>query len=292
MSDQVGAWCSWLARRPVKPEVAGSSPVGPATPEATIHRGPSAPPLPGPLSRSRLTAIGYIPNLRDEDIENLGIVSTLGRVKLDTPQGEAWLQRVSEGYDVVIIDPYYRFLSIGSENLHEDQRTIQDVIDRLKATGKAIVLVHHLRKPQGTNAGAAELRGAGLDAFADSILLLSKKRTGGTDRYKLRYILRHDEEPEELELTPHGPLFKVAEPEPAKVLTDDLVAIIAESNGPLSTTKLKIAVRELGDASKREIDDAITLAVTEGKIHSRPMQGRGQGREYFLPGLLSTAGGE
>ena len=26
-----GAWCSWLARRPVKPEVAGSSPVAPAT---------------------------------------------------------------------------------------------------------------------------------------------------------------------------------------------------------------------------------------------------------------------
>ena len=32
---QAGPWCSWLARRPVKPEVAGSSPVGPAI---SFHR--------------------------------------------------------------------------------------------------------------------------------------------------------------------------------------------------------------------------------------------------------------
>jgi hypothetical protein len=234
------------------------------------------------LRKRLLTAIGYIPKLVDEDMENFGIVSTLGRVKLDTHAGEEWLQRVSEPYDIIIIDPYYRFLSVGSENLHEDQRTIQDVIDRLKAKGKGIVLVHHLRKPTGSDAGAAELRGAGLDAFSDSILLLSKKRSGKAERFKLRYILRHDEEPDDLELVPNGPMFKIADPEPPKVTADDLIAILAEAEEPLGTTKLKKAVKELVDASKREIDDAIALAVKEGKIRSRPMLGRGQGKEYFL----------
>jgi len=87
-------------------------------------------------------------------------------------------------------------------------------------------------------------------------------------------------------------LFQVAEPEPPKVLTDDLVAILAEADAPIGTTKLKKAVKELVEASKREIDDAIALAVKEGKIRSRPMQGRGQGREYFLPELLTARGGE
>jgi hypothetical protein len=234
--------------------------------------------------RKRLqTAIGYIPNLQDEDLENFAIVSTLGRVKLDTPAGEEWIQRVSEPYDLIFVDPYYRFLSVGSENLHEDQRTIQDVFDRLKAKGKAIVIVHHLRKPQGVDSGAAELRGAGLDAFADTILLLSRKKSGGDKRFNLKYILRHDEEPDDLELSLNGPLFKVADPEPPTVTTGDLVDILSDASEPLSTTQLKERVKALlTDATKRDIDDAISKAVKSMSIKSRPKPGKGRGFLYLV----------
>jgi len=234
------------------------------------------------IRKRLLLAVGYIPGLEDGDLENLGVVSSLGRVKLDTPAGEEWLQRVSEGYDVVIIDPYYRFLSIGSENDHADQRAIFDVLDRLKAKGKAIVLVHHLRKPQGTDAGAAELRGAGLDGYADSILLLSRKKTGENERFALKYVLRHDEEPDALELSPHGPLLQVATPLPPKVTAEDLIDAIIQGGGAMSATDLKRAAKESTDAAKHEVDEAIVSALKEKKIGWRPKPGRGQGRMYFV----------
>lgn len=234
------------------------------------------------IRKRLMLAVGFIPGIEDDDMGNLGIVSSQGRVKLDTPAGEEWLQRVSEGYDVVIVDPYYRFLSIGSENSHEDQRAIQDVIDRLKATGKAVVLVHHLRKPQGVDAGAGELRGAGLDAFADSILLLARKRQRGEERFTIKYVLRHDEEPDDLDLSPNGPLLRVAEPLPPKATVQDLTDALNQAGGILSGTDLKQAVKTTTQAAKHEIDDAITEGVSGNVIQWKPKPGRGQGRLYFL----------
>jgi phage/plasmid primase-like uncharacterized protein len=236
------------------------------------------------IKKRGMTAMGYIPGLQDGDCDNLGVVSSQGQVKLDTPEGEKWLQRVSEGYDVVIIDPYYRFLSVGSENDHADQRAIQDVFDRLKAKGKAIVIVHHLRKPQrDVNAGAAELRGAGLDAFADTILLLSRKK-GEEKRFNLKYILRHDEEPDDLELSLNGPLLQVATPLPSKVTTGDFVFSIGmEKGGEVSATSLKAAVKELTGASKHEIDNALAEALKEKAIGFRKREGRGRGRVFYVP---------
>jgi len=182
----------------------------------------------------------------------------------------------------VIVDPYYRFISIGSENDHADQRAIQDVIDRLKAKGKAIVLVHHLRKPQGTDAGAAELRGAGLDAFADSILLLARKRHRGEERFTIKYVLRHDEPKDDLELSPNGPLLIVAEPLPPKATVQDVTDALNQAGGILSGTDLKQAVKTTTQAAKHEIDDAITEGVSGNVIGWKPKPGRGQGRLYFL----------
>jgi hypothetical protein len=234
------------------------------------------------IRRRLMLAVGYILGLQDGDLENLGIVATLGRVKLDTPSGEEWLQRVSEGYDVVIIDPYYRFLSIGSENDHADQRAIFDVLDRLKAKGKAIVLVHHLRKPQGTDAGAAELRGAGLDGYADSILLLSRKKTGADERFALKYVLRHDEEPDDLELEANGPLLKIAEPLPSKVTLLDLIAAIDAAGGTITGTALLRAAKDATEGSKHEVEKALAQGIKEKVIGWRRKEGKGQGRLYYV----------
>jgi hypothetical protein len=236
------------------------------------------------IRKRLIQAIGFIPELKDEDLERLGIVSSLGRVKLDTPAGEAWLQRVSEGYDVVFVDPYYRFLSVGSENLHEDQRTIQDVIDRLKAKEKAVVIAHHLRKPQGADAGAAELRGAGLDAFADSILLLSRKKgtVAGSDRFTIKFVLRHDEEPDDLELEANGPLLKLAEPLPPKVTPLDLIAAIDAAGGAINGTSLVRAAKDATEGSKHEIEKVLATAIKEKAIGWRRKPGKGQGRLYYV----------
>jgi len=40
----------------------------------------------------------------------------LGRIKIDTDAGEAWLDKWGWMFHVIIIDPYYRFLSRGKEN--------------------------------------------------------------------------------------------------------------------------------------------------------------------------------
>jgi len=63
--------------------------------------------------------------------------------------------------------------------------------DRLKAKGKAIVLCHHLRNRK---ARTQELRNSGaqdLDQFADTILILKRKRTATSDQTTLHYTLRN-----------------------------------------------------------------------------------------------------
>lgn len=234
--------------------------------------------------RKRLMlALATFDGLQDEDLENFSALSTMGRVKIDTQAGEDWLTRTVEGFDVVCIDPYYRFLSIGSENLHEDQRAVQDAMDRLKARGKAIIIAHHLRKPQGTDAGAAELRGAGLDAFLDSGLILSRKKTRQSERFTLRYILRHDEEPDDLELEPNGPLLKVAEPIERIVTGADVASVLADAGGRVDGRQPIVeAIRRLTGASDTSARRAIQEAETKGIIGSAKRIGQGQGRTYFL----------
>lgn len=230
-----------------------------------------------------MLALASLDGLQDGDLENFSALSTMGRVKLDTQAGEDWLMRTIEGFDVVCIDPYYRFLATGSENKHEDQRTIQDVFDRVKDRGKAIVIAHHLRKPQGTNAGAAELRGAGLDAYMDGALILSRKKSGHSERFTVRYILRHDEEPEDLELEPNGPLLKVAEPTERIVTGADVASVLVDAGGRVDGRQPIVeAIRRLTGASDTSARRAIQEAETKGIIGSTKRVGQGQGRTYFL----------
>ena len=84
------------------------------------------------------------PGATYDGFKNLGICCTEGKMKLDTVSGEEALCRFAANYDVVVIDPLYRFQSRGDENSHADQRRMQDVFDRLKAQGKALVLVHSI----------------------------------------------------------------------------------------------------------------------------------------------------
>ena len=239
------------------------------------------------IKRDFLQAVNFKPGIADEDLDRLWVLPTLGRIKIDTDAGEAWLDKWAGMFHIVIIDPYYRFLSRGKENDHSDQRAIQDAIDRLKAKGKAIILCHHLRKPTGgEDAGAAELRGAGLDQFADSILILHRKRGATSDRTSLTYTLRNAPEPDPLELTisdATGPLLIPAGPVERIVTVADVESVLRESGGRIEGRQPIIeALRRLTGASDMSTRRAIQDAETKGIIGTAKRVGQGQGRTYFL----------
>ena len=226
----------------------------------------------------------YKPGITDEDLDYLWVNATLGRIKIDTDAGEAWLQKWAGMFQVIIIDPYYRFLSRGKENDHADQRIIQDVIDRLKAQGRAIVLCHHLRKPQGEDAGAAELRGAGLDQFADTILILKRKRTATSDHTTLHYTLRNAPEPDVLDLSVSdgtGPLLIPGEDRKASVA--DIVKILRDAGGRIEGREALIgSIRRATGCGETKAKEVIREAENRKRIWSVKNAEDKRGRIYVL----------
>lgn len=246
------------------------------------------------MHKRLLAAIPFSPpGMTDEDLEHLGIVSTLGRVKLDRSPDEQWLMREAEGYDVVIVDPPYRFGSRGSENDHADARTFQDVMDRLKSKGKAVVLCHHLRKPGLVDAGAAELRGAGYSEFADSILLLARKKAGTAERFTLRftlrYTLRHDEGPRTRSSSLNGPLFEVGEEEGLVTVAHVVQAIQAAGGRIEGRAEFVNRLCEMTGAGKQTAVNAIIGAESTGAIFSARREGQGQAKTYTIAGAEDDA---
>jgi len=241
------------------------------------------------LRRDFQQAALYKPGITDEDLDYLWVKATLGRVKIDTDAGEKWLDKWAGLFQVIVIDPYYRFLSRGKENDHSDQRVIQDVIDRLKAQGRAVVLCHHLRKPQGEDHGAAELRGAGLDQFADSILILRRKRTPDSDRTTLHYTLRNAPEPDLLQLTVSeetGPLLQPGEDR--KVSVADVVKVLRDAEGRIEgLTSFVETLRRHTGCGATMAREAIGEAEARKRIWSCKNSEDRRGRIYIMKDAAS-----
>ena len=238
------------------------------------------------IKRDFLQAVNFKPGIADEDLDRLWVLPTLGRIKIDTDAGEAWLDKWAGMFHVIIIDPYYRFLSRGRENDHSDQREIQDAIDRLKAKGKAIVLCHHLRKPQGEDAGAAELRGAGLDQFADTILILKRKKTATSDTTTLHYTTRNGPEPAVLDLSTSdatGPLLIPGEDR--KVSVADVVKVLRDAGGRIEGRKALLeSVRRATGCGETKAKEAIREAEDRKRICSVKNSADKRGLIYALKG--------
>ncbi len=236
------------------------------------------------IKRDFQQAATYKPGITDDDLNWVWVKATLGRIKIDTDAGEKWLNQHAQMFAVIVIDPYYRFLSRGKENDHADQRVIQDVIDRLKAQGKAVVLCHHLRKPQGEDAGAAELRGAGLDQFADSILILKRRRTPTSDQTTLHYTLRNAPEPDVLDLSVSeatGPLLIPGEDR--KVRPADVVKVLRDAGGRIEGREgLVSSLRLATGCGDRTARTAIMEAETRKLIWSAKNSEDKRGRIYVL----------
>jgi hypothetical protein len=258
---------SWLAMDLVLSLISGTPFLTHAVPEKlrVLYLGGEG--MEWKLKRDFRQAVAFKPGIEEADLGNLWALPTLGRIKIDTDGGENWLQEWAQAFHVITIDPYYRFLSRGKENDHADQRLIQDIFDRLKGQGKAVVLCHHLRKPTGEDAGAAELRGAGLDQFADSILILRRKRTATSDRTTLKYTLRNAPEPDDLELTNQGPLLLPAENPDRLVTMTDVKAILRDAGGKVEGRQTFVeALRRMTGAKDDTARKAIYEAESKGII--------------------------
>jgi hypothetical protein len=232
------------------------------------------------------TALAFFPGVEDADLDSLLILSTLGRVKYDTPAAQDAITRWAEPADVVIVDPDFRFRSKGDENSHADARMVQDFIDGLKAAGKTVVVVHHTRKAGPVDGGIAEIRGAGWGEFADSALVLQRKKAESLDRFVLKFDLRHDEPVDDLELTKEGPLFIVADVGKRIVSSDDVVAVLDDAGGRVEgrTAMIEALARRTGcSPTSSTPKEAILKAERDGRIRRTTLPGSKR-NIYFLKG--------
>ena len=233
--------------------------------------------------RARFQKLIAYADVTEEGLDNLEYLCTMGRLKIDTESGEQTFLRLIEPFQVVIIDPYYRFISNGDENSHKDQRVVQDLLDRVKTLGKCILLVHHTRKPTGIDSGISELRGAGLDGYADGVLMLRRKKEKYDDRFTLQFTLRNYDEPPEMELVREG-VTLIPGPHPdIRLLCNPMDVVQILSGKELPGDELKKALAEEKECSQSTVERAITKALDENLIAYKPKPGKGRGRIYFRP---------
>lgn len=226
--------------------------------------------------------IAFSSDMEDETFDRLEVLSTGGKLKIDTDAGEDAFRRIIEPFEVIIADPFYRLIANGDENSHADQRRIQDLFDRVKGNGKTVILVHHLRKAQGKDSGISELRGAGLDGFADAVFILQREREQSDDRFSLRFTTRNYEDPPDMELQRDGVLLIPADVSERKASRLDVLTALSMAGREMTGTELIAALKEMTHAGKRTIERAIADAETRKVIGSRPTPGRGRGKTYFL----------
>jgi AAA domain/RepB DNA-primase from phage plasmid len=231
-------------------------------------------------------ATPYATGIEDEDLDRLHVVDTRGRLKIDTDAGEKTLLRLAEPFDLIILDTLYALQGGGDENSHKDFRKVSGPLDRLKHSGpdgKAVWLIHHVRKNSAEDAGADELRGAGFSAFSDAIVRLYKRRGKTGTHYVVKFDLRNYEEREDLLLTRLGPLFAPIDPNNSKIaLQNYVVRAVTEAGGRIEGREVLVKVLTEATKLKRQTCiNAIGEAITDGKIGSASMPGT-NAKVYFL----------
>lgn len=232
-----------------------------------------------------LNATPYIPGIEDEDFDRLHVIDTRGMLQIDTAAGEKTLLRLAEPFDLIVLDTLYALQGHGDENSHKDFRAVSGPLNRLKhsAGGKAVLLIHHVRKNSGEDAGADELRGAGFAGFSDAVVRLYKRRGRMGIHYELKFDLRNYAEREDQLLTRMGPLFAPMDATNSKIdLQNYVVATITERGGRVegreSLIKILVALTKM---KRQTCINAIGEAITSGRVSSAPMPGT-NAKVYFL----------
>jgi len=94
---------------------------------------------------------------------------------------------------LVVFDPLARFLTGGDENSAKDMRPILNWVQHDLCKRTAVVIDHHMDKK------GASARGTG-DFFGFVATQISLEGKGGTNRFKVRAVLRNAEAPEPFEV--------------------------------------------------------------------------------------------
>lgn len=130
---------------------------------------------------------------------NLRLVSDLMGTRLDTPLGQAEMEKAVAIHkpQLVILDPFYKTIS-GSSADEECAMACTDFLDKLIIQyAISVIICHHVRKEKISHSGVVdlgsqEMMGGHLQRWADSIIRLLPV---SEDRVRLEFELRHAEEP-------------------------------------------------------------------------------------------------
>lgn len=121
------------------------------------------------------------------------------------------LYDIADPYDVVIVDPLSVF-STNDENAVTSVRDTMALFDPLRAAGKAVIIVHHLRKLQADKDGNpvppsfSDLRGSSA-IFAAVDAAAVQWRWGDNGNTKVKFMYRAAEERDVLSLYRDGLKF-------------------------------------------------------------------------------------
>jgi len=129
--------------------------------------------------------------------DNLMLVSDLMGIRLDTPAGQAEMEKLVSIYKphLIIYDPFYKTVSVMTE---ENTVMATDFMDKLIFNyGVSIEICHHARKTRVAQSGpidlgSQEMMGGHLARWVDSILSIMPV---APDKVKMEFECRHSEEP-------------------------------------------------------------------------------------------------
>jgi hypothetical protein len=129
---------------------------------------------------------------------------------IDLVKNPEVLTDLAADYDVVIVDPISVFTTNDETRSHSVNEVV-NIFDPLRAQGKGVVLVHHLRKLQTNRDGSTpepsfnDIRGSvAFYATADAIALQYRVGTGHNTRVKFEFRAAPEREPLTLFRLPHG----------------------------------------------------------------------------------------
>lgn len=120
------------------------------------------------------------------------------------------LTDLAEGYDVVIVDPLSAFTS-NDESKSYAVNEVVGIFDHMRSEGKAVILVHHLRKLDTSRDGTPippsfnDIRGSGAwVATADALALHYKLGQEGVTKVDFMFRAAPERDPMLLYRMPHG----------------------------------------------------------------------------------------
>lgn len=217
-----------------------------------------------------------------EDIKANLYVRSLPKLKLNNPtqltQLGQWAKE--EGIGLIVIDPI-RGAFLGNRNSDEEvDRVMQNIIEEVVgASGAAVVLGHHMRKPppgERVSGSSWEVKGSSSWAdAADAIVTLRWDKTQKLYRY-MSFTLRHYDSPDDiaLELTGSSLLFELSE---GPVSDRELLrrAFQVEEHGK---PELELTMKELAEKLDRP-KSTVHRWISEGD-HPIEVVGSGKGTRY------------